>query len=141
MKTFTLAEANGLLPEVKAVAVELQRQVDELRQVMADLEGAGSNPPRSSLEKYNKNVEQEFLASAIKQLAEYLESLGCQLKGVEPVLVDFPAVYKGETILLCWRAGEDRIRFWHDLQSGFAGRRPVEDLLDDETIIGHMPIA
>ncbi|MBI3962362.1 MAG: DUF2203 domain-containing protein [Deinococcus sp.] len=141
MRTFTLVEARALLPQVKAVARELEHQVDELRQVVADLERMGVNTSRSALDKYNKQVEKEFLESAVRQLAEHLESLGCRLKGIEPILVDFPAVYKGQAILLCWRAGEEQINFWHDRHTGFAGRRPVEELLDDEAIIGYKPMA
>ena len=50
-----------------------------------------------------------------------------QVKSVEEGLVDFPSERSGEDVLLCWRVGEERVAFWHGLDEGFAGRKPVDD--------------
>src|SRR5581483_7805155 len=61
------------------------------------------------------------LADVIDELAER----GVQVKDVDEGLVDFPALRRGETVLLCWRLGEDEVSYWHTLEAGFAGRRPL----------------
>jgi hypothetical protein len=68
-------------------------------------------------------VEREAreLAHAIDAVVE----LGVQVKDIDEGLVDFPALRRGETVLLCWKLGEDRVGFWHTIEEGFAGRRPL----------------
>jgi len=56
--------------------------------------------------------------------AVYAE-LGVEVKDLDEGLVDFPALRRGETVLLCWRLGEDDVGYWHTVQEGFAGRRPL----------------
>lgn len=50
------------------------------------------------------------------------------MKDIDEGLIDFPALHRGETVLLCWKLGEDAIRWWHRAEDGFLGRRPVEEL-------------
>ncbi len=52
--------------------------------------------------------------------------LGVELKNIATGLIDFPAMRQNEIVLLCWKLGEGDIAYWHDLQSGFAGRRPLD---------------
>ena len=54
-----------------------------------------------------------------------IESAGCEIKGVREGLVDFPSIRSGREVYLCWRMPEKEIRFWHDMNSGFAGRQPI----------------
>jgi len=63
--------------------------------------------------------------SRMRALVEEIEALGAEVKDLELGLVDFPAERDGETVLLCWRVGEDEIAYWHGLEEGFAGRRPL----------------
>jgi len=62
---------------------------------------------------------------AIRRAIRELERMGVQVKDVKSGLVDFPSRLDGREVLLCWRVGESKIEFWHDLQSGFAGRQPL----------------
>jgi len=134
LKTFTVDEANALLLRVKPLLEQLQglqrtitqtsRQVDErVRKV-----SAGNGYPIQSLQHEIKTLTQRQLTlieqfqSALKQL----EDLGCWLKDINTGLVDFYGLRDGELIFLCWKLGEDRIRFWHTLEAGFAGRQPLE---------------
>jgi hypothetical protein len=69
------------------------------------------------------------LKAAAEELAEILSLFGehgVQVKDVETGLIDFPTEIDGEPALLCWRVGEERIEFWHTLDGGFAGRRPIQ---------------
>ncbi len=68
------------------------------------------------------------LAASARELessVEEIERLGCQFKGIDLGLVDFPARIDGKTVLLCWQYGEKQIAFWHRADEGFAGRRPL----------------
>jgi hypothetical protein len=51
--------------------------------------------------------------------------MGCELKGIEEGLIDFPSPREGRTVYLCWKLGEDSIGSWHELDTGFAGRQPL----------------
>jgi hypothetical protein len=64
---------------------------------------------------------------ALSDEIEQIRALGGEVKDIEQGLVDFPARRRGEDILLCWRLGEKTIGFWHGLESGYAGRRPIDD--------------
>jgi hypothetical protein len=57
---------------------------------------------------------------------ERLEELGVVIKDLDAGLVDFPALRDGDDVLLCWRVGEPSVEFWHDLEEGFAGRKPID---------------
>ena len=64
---------------------------------------------------------------ALEKEIQKLEDLGCVLKDMTTGLVDFPAVRLGTRVWLCWKLGEDDVRFWHGLHEGFAGRKPVDE--------------
>jgi hypothetical protein len=59
------------------------------------------------------------------RLVDEITSHGAQVKDLDSGLVDFPALHRGETVLLCWQVGEDEIAWWHRVDDGFAGRRPL----------------
>jgi hypothetical protein len=98
---------------------ELQGEQREMVQVIA---GNGSGYA------VNDARTDEFVAAAaeLESYVDRLVSLGVQVKDPDTGLVDFPALRHGEDVLLCWRAGEDSVEFWHDLESGFAGRQPID---------------
>ena len=64
-------------------------------------------------------------AEAAARCVERLEAIGVLVKDLDSGLVDFPALHDGEEVLLCWRAGEDEVAFWHGADEGFAGRKPL----------------
>jgi hypothetical protein len=57
---------------------------------------------------------------------ENFEEIGCVVKDLDIGLIDFPALYRGKEVYLCWRLGEPDIDFWHPTDEGFAGRRPID---------------
>ena len=61
------------------------------------------------------------LARVIDEIVEY----GVEVKDLDEGLIDFPALRRGETVLLCWKLGEDEILYWHGIEDGFAGRQPL----------------
>jgi hypothetical protein len=134
---FTLDEANRLLPALRPLLARLVAQRQELRQHAQLLERfrarasrEGGVTPGGDLARAREAVGR--LQASIQETAEQVQALGCQIKDLDVGLVDFPALRAGEPVLLCWRLGEDRIRFWHGLEEGFAGRKPM----DEDPLVG-----
>jgi hypothetical protein len=132
MRLFTQEEANAALPEVRPL---VERLVEERRELVAlgeELEAMqaliGGNG--GSLDPGRVGELQEAVARAAAGLAgivDELQELGVQVKDLDRGLVDFPARHpeSGEDVLLCWELGEPEVAYWHDLESGFAGRKPL----------------
>ena len=124
MRYFTLKEANSILPQIKLLVDEIKEKREILYKSIDNYE--------EELEGNNDELEIMFLKTEINEaneeineLIEIIESFGAVVKGIDPFLVDFPALYKGEEIYLCWKEGEDKIEYWHRVSEGFAGRKPV----------------
>jgi hypothetical protein len=74
----------------------------------------------------------EPLAAEIRALVRAVAEMGVLVKGLDEGLIDFPSVRRGRDIYLCWKLGEgDRIRWWHEVDTGFAGRRPIRELFEN----------
>lgn len=133
---FTVEEANRLLPQVRAILQELQRRrqkiqrleekkaVEELSWLRED--GSVSPSAQEALGRFELTQRKEL--EGFEKGLEEMVRLGAQLKDLDEGLVDFFTRRGEELVYLCWKDGEERIRFWHDLESGFAGRRPIEEL-------------
>jgi hypothetical protein len=131
-KTFTLNEAQTLLPVVEALlrkgqaagerAGELDAEMQELSQRIFLFGGTHVNVVVAARRKaeYDKSVQE-----AKDTLAE-IEAIGVQIKDFEQGLLDFPCLLEGKTVLLCWKLGEKEIGFWHAPEDGFAGRKPLD---------------
>jgi hypothetical protein len=70
--------------------------------------------------------EHDRLVSQIKDALDRIHATGCVVKDLDAGLLDFPAILKNEEVYLCWRVGEDRIRFYHRQDEGFSGRKPID---------------
>ena len=68
----------------------------------------------------------ERAVAELNELVEQVNELGCELKGIEEGLIDFRTEMDGREVYLCWKLGEAAIDWWHDLDTGFSGRRPLE---------------
>lgn len=130
MRHFTPEEANDALAEVRplvermvthrrAHAAALARQ-EELE---GHIRGNGGGIPPAELADTAAEVERE--ARELAHVIDELTDRGVEVKDIDEGLVDFPALRRGETVLLCWRLGEEEIGYWHTLEDGFAGRRPL----------------
>ena len=79
--------------------------------------------------KWNGGSEQgvSYLTAVLKynNFMHKIEAMGCEIKGIHEGLVDFPSIREGKEVYLCWRMPEKEILFWHDLNTGFAGRKPL----------------
>jgi hypothetical protein len=119
---YTVREANRALPYVRAIVEEICERYAAIERATQRLCGI----PREDREARERvRVEVDAEAARLHACRAELRQIGAELKDYEMGLVDFPAVLDGRSILLCWRRGEESVAHWHDLESGFAGRRPV----------------
>jgi hypothetical protein len=128
---FTPEEANELLAEVRPAAEELVERRHALMVVTGKRARlvsriAGNGGDFDPQEPRELQEELERVAEAVGEAVERLERLGVLVKDADRGLVDFPALRDdGEEVLLCWEVGEDEVAYWHGLEEGFAGRKPL----------------
>lgn len=130
MRHFTPDEANAALAQVRPLVermVSLRGQhvaaLARQEELDARIRGNGGGIPPAELASAASQVES--LERDLARVVDELDGHGVQVKDLDEGLVDFPALRGGETVLLCWRLGEDEIRYWHRVEDGFAGRRPL----------------
>ena len=112
----TLAVIRPLLAEIQEIRQAILEKQPEVWPVLAKAAGNGGSQAANQ-------VEHEF--NRLNQLVHRVQATGAVLKDLDLGLIDFPALRDGREVYLCWKFGEDRIRYWHDLDSGFAGRQPL----------------
>ncbi len=137
-RRFTVSEANQLLPSLRALLEQLralQREARGKYEEMRDIREVGYRKDGNliMLSDYQM-AKQEFdqvVAEANRVLAE-INDLGCRVTDVEMGLVDFPAEVAGDSVYLCWRMDETSVAFYHGLDEGFSGRKPIPGELGPE---------
>lgn len=136
---FTLLEAEALLPQIQKYLQRLsdarQRHQAADNEIMAIHQriaiAGGMIPPRAELMELKK--QREAAAQKLKETVEAIQETGCQLKDLDMGLVDFPTLYRGKEVYLCWKLGERDISYWHAVEDGYRGRRPI----DSEFLTNH----
>jgi hypothetical protein len=130
VKTFTVQEANAMLPLVRAIVVDLvqlSRDVLERRERLAVLGTDRSERPGDPYQEELAQMEEE-LEKDTRQLQEYvreLQGLGVEPKSATEGLVDFPSIVDSRRVYLCWRLGEPEVLYWHELDAGYRGRQSL----------------
>jgi hypothetical protein len=127
-RLFTLDEALVLLPTVRQLVLEIQTARSEVERLTMELDRllslSGGNGHLAADQAGARRKVQEA-AGKLDTVMSELDGLGVQLKSIDDGLVDFPSDRDGRVVNLCWRLGEDTIAFWHELDTGFAGRQPL----------------
>lgn len=129
---FTIVAANAALPQIIEKFKNLQKQKQEVLKLEAELNAQMS--ASSNFADYV--VLKQHLNSAVTKFygaIEDLESTGVVLKSVEEGLLDFPSKRFDEEVWLCWKEGEKEIKFWHEKDVGFMGRKPLG--VSDESLV------
>jgi hypothetical protein len=130
---FTPDEANAALDELRPLA---ERMVARRKQLVAAQESratlgaqvgtnGGDLTPADFVEA---DAELERTATELAEAVEQIQALGVLIKDLDQGLLDFPARLGDEEVLLCWRLGEERVAYYHGIEEGFAGRKPLEDV-------------
>jgi hypothetical protein len=116
VKYFTPQEAQRTLPLVRQIVRDILINASQIKTIADSLGG-----------KFEDSAEVQQLTAQIDSFMRELDELGCSFKdwNFQIGLVDFPSVIDGEDVLLCWRSDEDAIRFYHSVEEGFVGRKPI----------------
>jgi len=131
-KRFTLREAERLLPRIREwmrEAVTLKSQYDEAERAMQSLTqrvtvmgGMVIDAQRAVHDK----ALRENTGQQLRAILENIQEAGCLVKDLDKGLVDFPTLFRGEEVYLCWMLDEPSIRYWHGVHEGFAGRKTID---------------
>ena len=121
---FSVSDANEILPLVIKKFNYAKKAKAEVMKMEQQL--TSGITPTTSLEEYTV-IKRKLNSSITKfyQSIEDLENTGVSLKGLDEGLLDFPAKRFDEEIRLCWKEGETEIKFWHEKDTGFMGRKPI----------------
>ena len=136
-KLFTLREAEQLIPQIRdwmREAVSLKSRYDEAERAVRALAerimvmgGIIVDSKRAAEDK----ARRENTGQHLKSTLENIQESGCLVKDLDKGLVDFPTLFRGQEVYLCWRLGETAIQFWHGVDECFAGRKAIDqDFLD-----------
>lgn len=128
IRFFTVEEANRTLPLVSRIMADIVEENDRLQELLPSLKETRGRARRNPAAQEALGQLRTEVAAISARLEGYLEELGkvgCVFKGPQG-LVDFYSMRDGRPVFLCWRYGEDEIRWWHELEGGFAGRLELE---------------
>jgi len=133
MRTFTLDEAQSLLPVLESLlkrAIDSKQSADQVEAGLSELSrriylSGGMRVDVGKVMKLRADMEEHLVR--VRESMTEIDSIGVQVKDLEGGLLDFPCTLDGEVVLLCWRLGETAIEHWHTMDSGFQGRQPVDE--------------
>jgi len=111
-----LVEIRPLVDEIQAIRQEILSRKPEVWQVVERAAGNGGSQAASKLVR-------EF--ERLDALVHQVQDMGALFKDINMGLLDFPALRNGREVYLCWKHGEKDIEFWHEIEAGYAGRRPI----------------
>jgi hypothetical protein len=145
MKTFTIEEAQSLLPVLESLlkrAIEGKQEAEQIESGLAELArriyvSGGMRVDVSGVARQRAEME-AHLQRVRESLAE-IDSIGVQVKDIDGGLLDFPCRLDDQVVLLCWRMGEASIEHWHTMESGFQGRQPLDERFRRRTNSGGRP--
>lgn len=123
-RLFTVQEANELIPFLNEELSHLHRLLEQLRQ-LGELAGVPDEQEialSGGMPVYPKRFE---MLLEVRDGVGTIGDKGCVIKDLEQGLVDFPTLWEGREVFLCWRLGENEVTFWHELDDGFAGRQEI----------------
>jgi hypothetical protein len=122
---FTLSEANETLNTIRPLVDEIQairqKVLSSQPDIWSALEKSVGNGGNRSLSLLIEDFEQ------LDALVHSVLELGVLIKDINTGLLDFPALREGREVYLCWQLGEGEIAFWHEVDTGFAGRQPIDN--------------
>jgi len=133
MKTFTLQEAQTLLPVLKALlkrAMDGKELIETVEQEFRDLGHRIFLFGGLLVDVFVVAcclAERDKAAQDVKDAINEIDSIGVQVKDLDIGLLDFPCQVDDDVILLCWKYGEEKIEFWHGMEEGFRGRKPIDE--------------
>jgi hypothetical protein len=124
-RVFTLAEAERLLPRLRVLLEDISATWSHIRDLNPEIQKARDSAP---FDGYSKSgAEYVESVSHLMALIHQIKDMGVLLKDADKGLCDFPYLRQGRVVYLCWQLGEERIEYWHDIETGYAGREPLDE--------------
>ena len=145
MRTFTLEEAQSLLPVLESL---LKRAIEGRRSAQTAEGGLNEMAQRiyfsggmrvNTAEVARQRAEMDAQLARVRESIAEIDAIGVQVKDLEAGLLDFPCRVDDEVVLLCWRMGEPAIEHWHTMEAGFQGRQPVDERFRRRAASGDRP--
>jgi len=133
MKTFTLEEAQSMLPLVESLLKRAMESKQSAEAIDNDLTAFSRRIHMAGGMSVNigkiaaQRTEMEKHIQRARETVQEIDEIGVQLKDLDSGLLDFPCVIEGETVLLCWKSGEAVIEHWHTVEAGYQGRQPIDE--------------
>ncbi len=132
-RRFTLAEAQSLIPQVSRLLGDAQALKAEYGEAQRAIQSSmerimvmgGVSVDRDAARQARDRLE--ATAGRLRESVERVQELGCVVKDLDMGLVDFPTLFRGNEVYLCWKLGEPEIQFWHGQDEGFAARKPIDE--------------
>lgn len=133
-KYFTRDEAERIVPQVEALLVEALH----LKEQYAEADAFLKNTVREITMRGGMSVDTDRMlgtqrqrdsaATRLQVVMESIQNHGCLVKDLDTGLLDFPTLLDGREVYLCWQLGETRIEYWHGVDEGFRGRKPIDEV-------------
>ena len=132
-RLFNLQEAEELIPRLTVWLTEAmthRHRILDIEKELVEVQSrillrGGIIPPHARLAE--RNLERERYVEPLREVLDQITGTGCLIKDLDHGLIDFPSIVEDEQALLCWKLGEERIRYWHRADEGFAGRKLLSD--------------
>lgn len=125
LKTFTVEEASRLIPVISAIFDKITSIRVKMGLIRESVDYAGVAKPDFQESPQKLAERMKALTEEVKKHAAEVQAYGCILKDLDNYLVDFSSIVDGKPAFLCWRYGEDQIKYWHGQESGYTGRIPL----------------
>ena len=145
MKTFTLEEAQSLLPVLDSLlnrAIDGKRAAEEIESALSELARriyVSGGLRVNVADVATQRAEMEAHLERVRESLAEIDSIGVQVKAVEPGLLDCPCRVEDQVVLLCWKRGEPTIEHWHTVEAGFQGRQPLDERFRRRSTSGGRP--
>ncbi len=131
-KRFTLEEAQGLIPELERLvrgAIEVKSEFDSAErawQAFTERIMVLGGMLADRVRAFELRNRRDSAAARLRSAIEQIQGLGCVIKDLDIGLVDFPTLFRGREVYLCWKRGETATTFWHGVDEGFRGRKAID---------------
>jgi hypothetical protein len=132
-RTFTLAEAQSLLPVLESLLrnsiadKKLMEEFDAEQQALSHRIFINGGTHVDIVPLLQRKRDRTKAEQRLRDSFSEIDAIGVQVKDLDIGLLDFPCEVEGQTVLLCWKLGEKSITHWHGVEEGFAGRKPIDD--------------
>ncbi len=133
MRTFSLKEAQDMLPVLESLLRGSMKAKQEIEEIDSEFQKLSTqifiDGGRFVDVPYwaHRRAQREKSLQRAKDALGEINAIGVQVKDLDTGLLDFPCKVGDDVILLCWKLGETAINFWHGMEEGFAGRKPIDE--------------